>query len=116
MMTKEQTMAVSDEEAQVLDQWSNRLAQALQILDLKVDNELLLDLARKSADSVIHPAAPVTTFLVGYAAGLEAGTGSAGAREASSAAVARAASIAFGLCDDGHDGGPASQGWTDTAQ
>jgi hypothetical protein len=80
-----------------------------------VDNELLLDLARKSADSVIHPAAPVTTFLVGYAAGLEAGTGSAGAREASSAAVARAASIAFGLCDDGHDGGPASQGWTDTA-
>ena len=109
-------MAVSDEEAQVLDQWSNRLAQALQILDLKVDNELLLDLARKSADSVIHPAAPVTTFLVGYAAGLEAGTGSAGSREASSAAVQRAASVAFGLCDDGHDGGPASQGWADTAQ
>jgi hypothetical protein len=116
MLTKEQTMAVSDEEARVLDQWSNRLAQALQILDLDVDNELLLDLARRSADSIIHPAAPVTTFLVGYAAGLEAGTGSAGTREASSAAVARAASVAFGLCDDGHDGGPASKGWADTAQ
>lgn len=109
-------MAVSDEEARVLDQWSNRLAQALQILDLKVDNELLLDLARRSADSIIHPAAPVTTFLVGYAAGLEAGTGSAGSREASSAAVQQAASIAFDLCDDGPDGGPASQGWADTAQ
>ncbi|CCQ47294.1 molybdopterin-guanine dinucleotide biosynthesis protein [Pseudarthrobacter siccitolerans] len=115
-LMKEQTMAVSDEEAQVLEQWSNRLAQALQILDLKVDNELLLDLARRSADSIIHPAAPVTTFLVGYAAGLEAGTGSAGSREASSAAVQRAASVAFGLCEDGHDGGPASQGWADTAQ
>ena len=40
-----------------------------------MDQELLLDLARKSADSVIHAAAPVTTFLVGYAAGLDAGTG-----------------------------------------
>jgi hypothetical protein len=116
ILTKEQTVAVSDEESQVLDQWSNRLAQALQILDLTVDNELLLDLARRSAESVIHPAAPVTTFMVGYAAGLEAGTGSAGSREASNAAVQRAASIAFGLCEDGHEGGPASQGWADTAQ
>ncbi len=109
-------MAVNDDEAQVLDQWSNRLAQALQILDLKVDHELLLELARKSADSVIHAAAPVTTFMVGYAAGLEAGTGSAGTKQASTASVAKAADVAFQLCDDGHDGGPASQGWADTAQ
>ncbi|WP_258805036.1 DUF6457 domain-containing protein [Pseudarthrobacter sp. NS4] len=109
-------MAVSDEEARVLDQWSNRLAQALQILDMDVDNELLLDLARKSAESVIHPAAPVTTFLVGYAAGLDAGTGSAGTREASRASVEKAARVAFQLCDDGADGGPASKGWADTAQ
>lgn len=109
-------MAVSEEEARVLDQWSNRLTQALQILDLEVDKELLLDLARKSADSVIHPAAPVTTFLVGYAAGLEAGTGSAGTREAASASVAKAADVAFKLCGDGHDGGPARNGWAATGQ
>lgn len=109
-------MAVNDDEAQVLDQWSNRLAQALQILDLKVDHELLLDLARKSAGNVIHAAAPVTTFLVGYAAGLDAGTGSAGTREASSAAVEKAAGVAFQLCGDGPDGGPASRGWADTGQ
>ena len=109
-------MAVNDDEAQVLDQWSNRLAQALQILDMDVDHELLLDLARKSADNVIHAAAPVTTFLVGYAAGLDAGTGSAGTREASSAAVEKAARVAFQLCEDGQDGGPASRGWADTAQ
>lgn len=109
-------MAVTENETQVLDQWTNRLTQALQILDLKVDQELLLDLARKSADSVIHAAAPVTTFLVGYAAGLEAGTGSAGSREASAASVAKAARVAFQLCDDGAEGGPAGKGWADTAQ
>ncbi|WP_426766016.1 DUF6457 domain-containing protein [Pseudarthrobacter sp. 1G09] len=109
-------MAVNDDEAQVLDQWSHRLAQALQILDLKVDQELLLDLARKSADSVIHAAAPVTTFMVGYAAGLRAGTGSAGNKDAAAAAVEKAARVAFQLCEDGHDGGPASKGWADTAQ
>ena len=109
-------MPANEDEMQILDQWSNRLAQALQILDLKVDHDLLLDLARKSADSVTHAAAPVTTFMVGYAAGLEAGTGSAGTKEASTASVAKAADIAFQLCEDGHDSGPASKGWADTAQ
>lgn len=109
-------MTVNDDEAQVLDQWTQRLAQALQILDLDVDQELLLDLARKSADNVIHAAAPITTFLVGYAAALDAGTGSAGSREAASAAVAKAARVAFGLVDDGAHGGPAKRGWADTGQ
>ena len=109
-------MTASEDEMQILDQWSNRLAQALQILDLDVDHELLLELARKSADSVTHAAAPVTAFMVGYAAGLEAGTGSAGTRENAAAAVSKAAGVAFQLCEDGHDGGPASKGWADTAQ
>ena len=109
-------MAVDDDEAQILDQWSQRLAQALQILDLEVDQELLLDLARKSAGTVIHAAAPVTTFMVGYAAGLEARPGSAGAKASSAAAISKAAAVAFQLCEDGHDGGPASKGWADTAQ
>ncbi|TDT76145.1 MULTISPECIES: DUF6457 domain-containing protein [unclassified Arthrobacter] len=109
-------MTVNDDEAQVLDQWTHRLAQALQILDLDVDQELLLDLARKSADNVIHAAAPITTFLVGYAAALDAGTGSAGSREAASAAVAKAARVALGLVDDGAHGGPAGRGWADTGQ
>lgn len=112
-------MFVDENEAQVLDQWTHRLAQALQILDLEVDQELLLELARKSADSVIHAAAPVTTFLVGYAAGLEAAPGGAGgsASKASSAdAIARAAAVASRLCEDGHEGGPAAKGWADTGQ
>lgn len=109
-------MPVDDDEAQILAQWSNRLAQALQLLDLDVDQELLLQLARKSATSVTHAAAPVTTFMVGYAAGLEAGTGSAGSKAASGDSIRRAADVAFQLCDDGADGGPAGRGWADTAQ
>ena len=110
-------MFVDENEAQTLDQWTHRLAQALQILDLDVDQELMLDLARKSADSVIHAAAPVTTFLVGYAAGLEAGTqGGARSKASSTQAVARAADVASRLCEDGNDGGPAAKGWADTGQ
>ncbi|MCU1434073.1 MAG: molybdopterin-guanine dinucleotide biosynthesis protein [Pseudarthrobacter sp.] len=110
-------MPVDENEAQVLDQWTHRLAQALQILDLEVDQDILLDLARKSADSVIHAAAPVTTFLVGYAAGLDAGTqGAAGSKASSAAAITKAADVASRLCEDGHDGGPAAKGWADTGQ
>jgi hypothetical protein len=113
-------MPVDENEAQVLDQWTHRLAQALQILDLDVDQDVLLDLARKSADSVIHAAAPVTTFLVGYAAGREAaregGLVSGDAKASSAAAIARAADVASRLCEDGHDGGPATMGWADTGQ
>ncbi|MGX9902106.1 DUF6457 domain-containing protein [Arthrobacter sp. SA17] len=109
-------MPAADDELQILDEWSQRLAQALQLLDLEIDQELLLSLARKSADSVIHAAAPVTSFLVGYAAGLEAGTGSAGSKASSGAAIRKAADVAFQLCDQGADGGPASTGWADTAQ
>ena len=105
-------MAVNDE-MRVLGEWCEQLARALEIPDLDVDQELLLDLARKSADQVIHAAAPVTAFMVGYVAGQKAGTddaGSAGAREA----TARAADIAFRLCEDraggqgGKDAGRAS--------
>ncbi|HEY8754426.1 MAG TPA: DUF6457 domain-containing protein [Arthrobacter sp.] len=109
-------MALNDEEAQILEQWTHRLTQALQILDLKVDPELILDLARKSADSVTHAAAPLTTFLVGYAAGLEAGTGSAGSKSASAASITKAADVALQLCEDARHQEPGGKGWTHSAQ
>ena len=94
----------SDDEAQVLSQWSQELRSALQIVDLDVDQELVLDLARKSADSVIHAAAPVTAFMVGYAAGLEAGKGNRGPDVSPAVATNRAADIAFKLCSDRAEG------------
>ena len=98
-------MAVNDE-MQILGEWYEQLARALEIPDLDVDQELLLDLARKSADHVIHAAAPVTAFLVGYAAGQGAGKNNAGSAGGSEA-TARAADIAFRLCEDraGSQGG-----------
>jgi hypothetical protein len=37
-------------------------------LDLDLDEGLVLDVAREAAHNVLRPAAPVTTFLLGYAA------------------------------------------------
>ncbi|MFF3206305.1 NTP transferase domain-containing protein [Streptomyces sp. NPDC002962] len=51
----------------VLDEWISAVKDELGI-DLDVDTGALLDLARDAAHGVARPAAPLTTFLVGYAA------------------------------------------------
>ncbi len=56
-----------------LTSWSEQLCDALG-LDVNVDIDAILDLARDAAHQVERPAAPVTTFLVGYAAGLRGGS------------------------------------------
>ncbi|MFJ8032987.1 NTP transferase domain-containing protein [Streptomyces sp. NPDC096032] len=55
------------EHGHVLDEWISAVKDELGI-DLDVDTGLLLDLARDAAHGVARPAAPLTTFLVGYAA------------------------------------------------
>jgi hypothetical protein len=58
-----------------LDAWAARLVRALGLPDdLVVDIPEVLDLARDAAHGVARPAAPLTTFLVGYAAGLAGGS------------------------------------------
>ena len=52
-----------------LHDWIDELCDVLD-LDTEVDEGLVLDLARLAAHSVQRTAAPVTTFLLGYAAGL----------------------------------------------
>jgi molybdopterin-guanine dinucleotide biosynthesis protein A len=56
------------EHGHVLDEWISAVKDELG-LDLDVDTGVLLDLARDAAHGVARPAAPLTTFLVGYAAG-----------------------------------------------
>ena len=51
-----------------LHDWIDELCDALEI-DAEVDEGLVLDLARTVAHTVERPAAPVTTFLLGLAAG-----------------------------------------------
>ncbi|WP_406183702.1 NTP transferase domain-containing protein [Streptomyces sp. NBC_01006] len=55
------------EHGNVLDQWITAVKTELGI-DVAVDTKILLDLARDAAHGVARPAAPLTTFLVGYAA------------------------------------------------
>jgi hypothetical protein len=54
--------------------WVAELATALDIDAAALDRDLVLDVARDAAHGVARPAAPLTTFLVGYAAGLRGGT------------------------------------------
>jgi hypothetical protein len=51
-----------------LHDWIDELSDVLDV-DTEVDEGLLLDLARVAAHNVARPAAPVTTFLLGFAAG-----------------------------------------------
>ena len=95
-----------------LAQWSRRLTQALQILDLDVDRQLVARLAQESARAVNPSAAPISALLVGYAAGLAVQNGEGKPNEA----VQSAAQTALQLCEHGIDGGPDSAGWTTTAQ
>lgn len=76
------------EHGHVLDEWMTAVKDELGI-DLDVDTGVLLDLARDAAHGVARPAAPLTTFLVGYAAA-RAGGGPEAVAEASRRATALA--------------------------
>lgn len=82
--TDERTTIMDD----VLKEWTAAVKADLGI-DLEVDRALLLALAGDAAHGVARPAAPLTTFLVGYAAG-RAG----GGPDAVAAAARRAGELA----------------------
>ncbi|MFJ9328262.1 NTP transferase domain-containing protein [Streptomyces sp. DSS69] len=82
------------EHGAVLDEWITSVKNELGI-ELDVDTDVLLDLARDAAHGVARPAAPLTTFLVGYAAarasvGAGPGEGAAAVAEAARKAAALA--------------------------
>lgn len=68
-----------------LDAWVNELSTALGVDPASADVSVILDLARDAAHGVARPAAPLTTFLVGLAAGRRGG-GPDAIREAAAAA------------------------------
>jgi hypothetical protein len=67
---------VSDLDDAVLDDWTTQVCRELGLED-EVDVDAVLDLARVVAHVVERRAAPVTTFLVGLAAGGREGPRSA---------------------------------------
>ncbi|MFJ2771471.1 NTP transferase domain-containing protein [Streptomyces sp. NPDC087300] len=83
------------EHGHVLDEWISVVKDELGI-ELDVDTGTLLDLARDAAHGVARPAAPLTTFLVGYAAAQAAARGEAASgAEAVTEAARKAAALAL---------------------
>ncbi|MFI6404610.1 NTP transferase domain-containing protein [Streptomyces sp. NPDC050548] len=82
------------EHGHVLDEWISAVKDELGI-DLDVDTGILLDLARDAAHGVARPAAPLTTFLVGYAAAQ-----GKGGPEAVAEAARKAATLALRWADE----------------
>lgn len=64
-----------DVDSDVMTRWVAQLSRELGIEVHDLDVQALLDLARDSAHAVLRPAAPISTFLVGYAAGRRAAMG-----------------------------------------
>ncbi len=56
-----------------MDEWIRQLCDALDVPIADVDTNAVLDLAREAAHNVDRPAAPVTTYIVGYAAAQRGG-------------------------------------------
>ncbi|MGH3507052.1 MAG: DUF6457 domain-containing protein [Nocardioidaceae bacterium] len=56
-----------------LTSWADQLGDALGV-ELDLDVDAILELARDAAHAVERPAAPLTTFLVGYAAAMRGGS------------------------------------------
>ncbi|MCP3819327.1 molybdenum cofactor guanylyltransferase [Streptomyces sp. A3M-1-3] len=86
------------EHGNVLDEWITAVKDELGI-ELDVDTAVLLDLARDAAHGVARPAAPLTTFLVGYAAAKAEKAG--GGPEAVAEAARKAAALAARWADEG---------------
>jgi hypothetical protein len=53
-----------------LHDWIDELSDVLEV-DTELDEGLILDLARTAAHNVARPAAPITTYLLGFAAGCQ---------------------------------------------
>ena len=73
-----------------LHDWIDELSDVLEV-DTELDEALILDLARTAAHNVARPAAPITTYLLGFAAG---------AQDANPAAIEALAAKAQTLADE----------------
>ncbi|TXN32071.1 NTP transferase domain-containing protein [Lacisediminihabitans profunda] len=83
-----------DEKMAALTRWSSRLSVELGVDGIDVDLDAVLALAGTVAHEVMRPAAPLTTYIVGYAAGLAAAGGSITPRAAFERAAAAADALA----------------------
>jgi hypothetical protein len=79
---------------ETLEDWCRALLQALELDDVEIDVNEVLALAGVAAHAVVRPAAPLTTFIAGFAAGLASGSGQATDSVSMEAAMAVARRLA----------------------
>ncbi len=77
----------------MLDDWVTKLSQEIGVTSDDIAISEILDLARDAAHAVARPAAPITTFIVGYAAGMRGGGREAIAQTVREALAAIAAEL-----------------------
>ena len=78
---------------ELLQAWTLKLLEAFELADLDIDIHAVLNVAGVAAHSIVRPAAPLTTFVAGLAAGLAAGSGQADEATAMRAALGLAKSL-----------------------
>lgn len=91
---------------EVLAAWVTRLATELGLGDVPVDIDAILSLAGVAAHAVLRPAAPLTTYIVGYAAGRAAATGVISPADAFGRAAEAASALAASQTESAPTGTP----------
>ncbi|MEE1622253.1 DUF6457 domain-containing protein [Zafaria sp. Z1313] len=69
-----------------LQEWAAELLERFELAGTEIDIDAVLSLAGLAAHGIVRPAAPVTTYIAGFAAGLAAGHGMASESGAMAAA------------------------------
>ncbi|MFC8039092.1 NTP transferase domain-containing protein [Paenarthrobacter sp. NPDC057355] len=88
---------------ETLEDWCRTLLQAFELEGVEVDINEVLAVAGVAAHSVVRPAAPLTTFIAGYAAGMARGIGQASDDASMNAALDLARKIAKEYSESGTD-------------
>jgi hypothetical protein len=79
---------------ETLEEWCRALLQAFELENVEVDINEVLAVAGVAAHSIVRPAAPLTTFIAGFAAGLASGSGQANDAHSMQAALGVARTVA----------------------
>lgn len=93
---------MNDQERVTLESFAEQLTIALNLVDVPIDIDHILNLAGDAARTIVRPAAPFTTFLVGYAAGRAAAAGADPARAISDATAIAVATATGHATASGH--------------
>lgn len=79
-MTQEpsaEPVLLSPQTRESLDLWVEELSHHLEVEGVPVEIDGIVDISDKADESVIDPAGPLTTFLIGYVTGVAEATGQA---------------------------------------